>query len=78
MAQDLGRIVEDAVRDGEGRIHLNPIFATLRAKVGVACRIDNFKALRATLLETLAAHFNKDVTQIYTTVRGNTPLAGTW
>jgi len=81
MARDLGRIIEEAVlgSDEEGRIHLNPILAEIKAKVGVECRIDNFKTkLRATLLDTMAKQLKKDVSKIYTTVRGNTPLAGTW
>lgn len=76
LATDIGTMVEGAKQDAKGRILLNPIITHLEERLGDACRLDNFKKMRPSLLEKLAARNSKHLEDLYMTKGGFGD--GTW
>ena len=76
LATDIGNMVERAKQDAKGRILLNPILTHLEERLGDSCRLDNFKKMRPSLLEKLAARNRTCLEDIYMTKGGFGD--GTW
>lgn len=76
LATDIGTMVEGAKQDTKGRILLNPILSYLEERLGDSCHLDNFKKMRPSLLEKLAAYNSIHLEDLYTTNGGFGD--GTW
>jgi hypothetical protein len=76
VARELGSLIENAERDVQNRIKLNPIMEQVEKLLGAPCKINHFFELSRHILEKLSKYLNKD--EIYITRRGRGDVAGTW
>jgi hypothetical protein len=78
VALEIGSLIDNAERDIEDRIKLNPILDQVEKLLGAPCKINNFVELSTCLMDKLAKYLQRDISQIYMSKRGRGNIAGTW
>ena len=74
VALEIGSLIENAERDVQNRIKLNPIMEQVEKLLGAPCKINHFVEYSDLLITKLSSYMRLKQHQIYTT-KGN---QGTW
>ena len=77
VALEIGSAIENAPRDEEGRIKLNPLIEKVEALLRVPCALNNFVTMKSSVFERIAVFYNKKIEQIYK-AKGGRYNGGTW
>jgi len=77
VALEIGSAIENATRDEEGRIKLNPLIEKVENLLGAPCTLYSFVEQKRLMFSKMAEYYGKNVEQVYK-AKGGRYNSGTW
>jgi len=77
VALEIGTAIENAPRDEEGRIKLNPLIEKVEMSLGAPCTLYSFVEQKKLMFSKLAEYYGKNNEQVYK-AKGGRYHSGTW